>query len=132
MAEVIRIEPSLFRPSEEAWFVMSDGRRLLRKITPPDPVARSDFPAPSIRRDAIEPCRGADGKVYDSLSAYRRTLLPQNNPRGERYYELGNDTIPVETPKTDRKAIRDAVKAGIEDVRNGRVPPLVSGPPGAD
>lgn len=131
MAELVRIEPSLFHPDEEAWFIFSDGRKCLRKITPPDPVARSSFPAPSIRRDAIEPCRGADGKIHESLSSYRRSLLPENNPKGERYYELGNDRIPVETPKVDRKQKRDAIKAAIEDVRNGRVPPVVSGPPGA-
>jgi len=76
--------------------------------------------------DAIEPIRGADGKMHDSLSGYRRTLEPGGNPKGERYLEIGNEEMPVVTKDFDRKQRRDDIKAGIEDVRNGRVPPPVA------
>ena len=94
-----------------------------------DAIAVASYPI-DIHRPGDEGCTLIwCGDCYDIPY---RSLLPQNNPKGERYYELGNDTIPVERPVHDRKAVRDAIKAGMEDVRNGRVPPLVSGPPGAD
>lgn len=125
MATLVAIEPSLFHPETEGWFVFDDGRRCLRKLERPASVARSTFPAPSIRRDGIAPCRGADGKMYDSLAGLRRTYEPSGNPQGERYVEMGNEPHPAFTPPTfDRKQRRDDIRAGIEDVRNGRVPPL--------
>ena len=118
MAELIAIEPALFR-QDEAWFVFDDGRKCLRKRERGDAV-RS---APAIIRDQIEPCRGADGRMHDSLASYRRSLRPDGNPQGERYIELGSESLKPDLPKFDRKARRDAIRAGIEDVRNGRVPP---------
>lgn len=91
--------------------------------------AERQISAPRILSDNIEPCMGADGKMHDSLASYRRSLLPEGNPRGERYHELGNDQV-KETPKTfDRKQRRDDIRAALEDVKNGRVPPIPPGPP---
>lgn len=84
---------------------------------------------PRILSDHIEPCMGADGKMHDSLSGLRATYLPGGNPQGERYIELGNEQMKA-TPKTfDRKQRRDDIRAAMEDVKNGRVPPIPPGPP---
>lgn len=123
MAELLRIEPALFR-QDEGWFIFSDGRKCLRKLERPAPAARSSFPAPMIRRDSIDPCRGPDGRMHESLSSYRRSLRADGNPQGENYYEIGNEELKPDLPKFDQKARRDDIKAAIEDVRNGRVPPL--------
>jgi hypothetical protein len=120
MAELLRVEPSLFNRGE-AWFVFDDGRRCLRRIDREPAPARSSFPTPALMRDSIDPCRGMDGRMYDSLSGYRRTLRPDGNPQGERYTELGNEELPVAPNTFDRGKRRDDIKAAIEDVRNGRV-----------
>lgn len=84
--------------------------------------------APRVLSDSIDPRLGADGKMHDSLSSYRHSLTPEGNPRGERFFELGDTQLPAfEKPKFDRKARRDAIKAGIADVKAGRVPPVVTG-----
>jgi len=85
--------------------------------------------APRILSDYIEPCLGADGKMHDSMSSYRRSLTPAGNPKGERFIELGNETMKTEVPKIDRKQRRDDIRAAMEDVKNGRVPPIPPGPP---
>lgn len=86
--------------------------------------ARSDFPAPAIRTDSCDPIRGADGKLHDSLSSYRKSLEPSGNPRGERFFELGNDELPEKTYDFDPKQRRDDIRAAMADVKNGNVPPL--------
>lgn len=91
--------------------------------------ARRLISAPRILSDFIEPCLGADGKMHDSLASLRATYLPSGNPKGERYYELGDQKLEA-APKTfDRKQRRDDIRAAIEDVKNGRVPPIPPGPP---
>lgn len=122
MAELVRIEPSLFR-ADEVWLVFDDGRKCLRRIDREVNRARSNFPAPSIRRDSIEPCMGGDRRMHDSLSSYRRSLRPDGNPFGDSFVEIGNETAKQETPQFDRKQRRDDIRAAIEDVKNGRVPP---------
>lgn len=123
MAALVAIEPALFRPDEQAWFVFDDGRKCLRKLDRGEEVARSDFPAPAIRKDTIAPCRGMDGKMTDSLSTLRRTYRADGNPQGETYHELGNDNLTPVTHQFDRRKRRDDIKAAIEDVKNGRVAP---------
>lgn len=128
MAELVRIEPtkshSTGEPDGFAWFVFDNGRQYHRKIDRGPEPARSDFPAPMIRRDSIAPIRGADGKMHDSLSSYRKTLEPSGNPRGERFFELGNDELDVKTYDFDPKQRRDDIRAALADVKNGNVPPL--------
>jgi hypothetical protein len=106
-----------------AWFDNGKGRQVYRPIPEPQEDKRSSLAMPYFRQDHIKPCLGADGKVYDTLSGYRKTLLPSGNPKGERYIELGNEqTKPYEAPKFDRKKRRDDIKAAIADVKNGNVP----------
>lgn len=71
---------------------------------------------------------GADGKMHDSLMSYRHSLTPEGNPKGERYLELGDQEMPkFEAPEFDRKERRDAIKKGIQDVKEGRVPAIATG-----
>jgi putative FmdB family regulatory protein len=84
--------------------------------------------APRVVSDVIEPIYGADGRLHDSLSGYRHSLTPEGNPKGERYFELGNESLPeYRPPKPDMAAIADAVKAGMADVKAGRTTPVVTG-----
>lgn len=86
--------------------------------------------APRVLSDYIDPVRGADGKMHDSLRSLRATYLPSGNPQGERYLELGDQSITPVEHKVDRKKRRDDIRAAIEDVKNGRVPPIPPAPPG--
>jgi len=126
MAELVAIEPALFR-DDEAWFVFDDGSKRLRKINQPENACRSDFPAPAIMRDSIAPCLGMDGKMHDSLSSYRKTLKADGNPQGETYIELGNESLKPVVHKFDRKQRRDDIKAAIADVKAGKTfdPPVI-------
>jgi len=91
-------------------------------------VAQRIISAPRVRSDFIEPTRGPDGKIHDSLAGYRHSLTPGGNPRGERYFELGDQELPAfKAPEFDRRTRRDAIKAGIADVKAGRLPPVVTG-----
>jgi hypothetical protein len=119
MASLVRIEPAMFR-ADEAWFVFDDGRKYLRKREAPEARTR----APAIMRDSIELCRGPDGRMHDSLASYRRSLRADGNPQGENYTEIGNERLTPVEHKFDRKQRRDDIRAGLEDVRNGRVPPM--------
>jgi hypothetical protein len=119
LAEIVRIEPSKFCAGE-AWFVFDDGTQRLRKIDRPAPVARSDFPAPMIRRDSIDPTRGMDGKMHDSLASYRRSLRADGNPQGENYIELGNESLTPVEHKFDPKQRRDDIKSALADVKAGK------------
>lgn len=125
MAELIAIEPAIFR-ADEAWFVFDDGSKRLRKIDRPVNHARSDFPAPAIRRDSIDACLGMDGKMHESLASYRRTLRADGNPQGENYIELGNESLKPVTHTFDRKQRRDDIRAAIADVKAGKpiAPPV--------
>lgn len=123
MAELLRVEPSKFCAGE-AWFIFDDGRSFLRKLDTGHAPARSSFPAPMIRRDGIAPCRGMDGQIHDSLSSYRRTLRADGNPQGENYIELGNESLKPVTYDFDPTQRRDDIRAALQDVKDGRVPPL--------
>lgn len=127
MAELVAIEPALFR-EDEAWFVFSDGRRCLRKRERP---ARSEpkvvFPMIG-RSDTIDPIRGPDMRMHTSLSSYRASLKPDGNPQGDRFHEIGDTELPeFKAPEFDRASRREAIRAGIADVKAGRVPPVVTG-----
>jgi putative FmdB family regulatory protein len=84
--------------------------------------------APMVRSDVIDPIRGPDGKMHDSLSSYRHSCTPEGNPQGERYFELGDQELPeFKVPEADRKQVRDDIKRGIEDVKAGRLPEIATG-----
>lgn len=91
-------------------------------------LARRLISAPRVRSDVIDPRIGADGKLHDSLASYRHSLTPEGNPKGERFLELGDQELPAfKPPEFNRKDRREAIKAGIADVKAGRVPPVVTG-----
>lgn len=112
----------------KVWVEVGPGRRRLVDLNRPEPIkpARSSFPAPMIRSDSIAPTRGPDGRMHDSLASYRRSLLPENNPQGERYFELGDQELKPNIPQFDRAQRRDDIRAAMEDVKNGRVAPPVT------
>jgi hypothetical protein len=87
-------------------------------------VAQRCLSAPRVVSDVIRPIRGMDGRMTDSLSTFRATLDPGGNPQGERYHEVGNETVTRPRLTFDKHAQMDAIRAGIEDVKNGRVPPV--------
>lgn len=73
-----------------------------RPETTPD--NRSDLPTPGLIRDQIDPFKSmADGRLYDSKSAYRRTL------RDRGLTEVGTDDparhIPKPAPKNTRREV---------------------------
>lgn len=54
----------------------------------------------------------ADGKVYTSKAAMRRSYLASGNPQGIHYTEVGNDPGRFRDrpqPQADRQGIRDAI-----------------------
>ena len=84
--------------------------------------------APRIISDSIEPTMGPDGKMHTSLASYRHSCTPEGNSRGEKFEELGRDELPAfKAPEFDRRKRRDDIRAGIQDVTEGRVPPVVTG-----
>lgn len=129
MPTLLRVEPSKFCAGE-AWFIFDDGTQRLRRLDKgePDP-ARSDFPCPMIRRDSIDPIRGPDGRMHESMSSYRRSLRPDGNPQGESYLEIGNEELKPVEHKFDRKERRDDIKAAIADIKAGKpiAPPVALG-----
>lgn len=86
--------------------------------------ARRLVSAPMVVSDSIEPIRGADGKMHDSRASYQHSLTPEGNAKGERYFELGTDELKHKTYEYDEGQRRDDIRAGLEDVKNGRVPPV--------
>lgn len=91
-------------------------------------TAHRRLSAPRVISDTIEPRRGADGKIHTSLASYRHSLTPEGNPKGERFFELApGEELKGVTKDFDRKQRREDIKAGIADVKNGRVPPVVTG-----
>lgn len=124
-ARLLRIEPTKSHltgePDGLAWFVFDNGRSYHRSLEQPD---LADVPFPMIRRDSIAPCLGMDGRIHDSLSSYRRTLRSDGNPQGENYIELGNESLSPVTYDFDKAERRDHIRAALQDVKNGHVPPL--------
>lgn len=113
--------------SQGRWLDAGNGRKVFRISPPRETAARSAFPCPTLVNDRIEPTWGADGKQYDSLSAYRKTLLPSGNPKGERFIEYDNEPIPTyQAPVFDEAKRVEAIKHAIHDVETGNVPASVS------
>lgn len=105
------------------WYKLDDGRDVYR--FPPKPVAaKSEFPMPMIRFDTIDPIQSqADGKMYDSLSALRKTYKADGNPQGKDYIEVGNeDTTKFEKPKRDTTKALEAIERAEADIIAGRAP----------
>lgn len=84
--------------------------------------------APRVLSDYMTPCMGMDDKMHDSLASYRATLKASGNPQGENYIELGNESLKPVERKFDRAQRREDIKAGIADVKAGRLPPVTVSP----
>jgi putative FmdB family regulatory protein len=86
-------------------------------------LARRQISAPMVLSDCMAPKWGADGKLHDSRASWERAT----DAKGEKFYPLDpGEGIPKgETQKHDEKQLRDDIRAGIEDVKYGRVAPPV-------
>lgn len=113
MANLLRIEPSLFRPETEGWFVFDDGRKYLRPLQ-----QETSSHSMTIISDNIDPVKSmADGRMYDSKSALYRTYKASGNPQGRNYECVGNeDTSKFTPPKRDKQASINAIKRALGDL----------------
>lgn len=93
--------------------------------------ARADFPCPMVIRDNIDGLQSmADGRVYDSKSALRRSYTADGNPQGRDYQEIGGTEIePAGRASVDKKALRDAVDKAMHDVETGQIPDSIKAIP---
>lgn len=91
---------------------------------------RADFPLPMVfSTDSTEPLRSmADGQIYTSKAAMRASYKASNNPQGENYMEVGNETrnAPKIDRNADRKGIREAIERAQADIAAGRPPQIPS------
>lgn len=117
MANLVRIEPSLFR-ADEAWFIFDNGKQYLRKRDYEEPAAKSDFPTPMITRDFDRPVMSmADGKYYTSKQALERTYRADGNPQGIAYECIGEKVAePFQRPKRDKTKAMEAVKRTLDEM----------------
>lgn len=85
---------------------------------------RSALPCPMIIRDGMASTQSmADGRVYDSKSALRRSYTAEGNPQGRDYTEIGGSEIePAGHAAVDKAGIRDALEKSLHDVQAGNVP----------
>ncbi len=76
--------------------------------------ARSGFPCPAIRADGMSPTiNHADGKLYDSRSAYDAAL----KAKGCHIVEAGESMEPRSTPSlTDSEPVEKSIKTAIEQL----------------
>ena len=86
--------------------------------------ARSGFPCPMVIRDSMDDIQSmADGRIYDSKSALRRSYTADGNPQGRDYQEIGGTEIePAGRASVDKNALRDAVDKAMHDVETGQIP----------
>jgi len=86
--------------------------------------ARSGFPCPMVIRDSMDDIQSmADGRIYDSKSALRRSYTADGNPQGRDYQEIGGTEIePAGRASVDKKGIRDALDRAMHAVETGQIP----------
>lgn len=113
MPELVRVEPALFRPDEQAWFVYDDGRKCLRPL-----VRETVERGPSIISDHIDAVMShADGRMYDSKSALARTYRPDGNPQGVRYECIGEHVAkPFARPKEDPRRRHAVIERTLQEM----------------
>lgn len=85
------------------------------KLVPAEQVERTVSPYPAIITDRHKPFRSmADGKWYDSKSAYRRSL------KAHGYEETGNDRPTLKpAPEPDITSIERDVATTIKEMNHG-------------
>ena len=93
--------------------------------------ARSGFPCPMVIRDSMDDIQSmADGRIYDSKSALRKSYTADGNPQGRDYQEIGGTEIePAGRAKVDKKGIRDALDRAMHDVETGQIPDSIKAIP---
>ena len=93
--------------------------------------ARSGFPCPMVIRDSMDDIQSmADGRIYDSKSALRKSYTADGNPQGRDYQEIGGTEIePAGRASVDKKAVRDAVDKAMHDVETGQIPDSIKAIP---
>ena len=93
--------------------------------------ARSGLPCPMVIRDSMDDIQSmADGRIYDSKSALRRSYTADGNPQGRDYQEIGGTEIePAGRASVDKKALRDAVDKAMHDVETGQIPDSIKAIP---
>lgn len=108
---------------EKRWYKLENGRSVYRAV-PTSSAEKSDFPVPYMRQDSIDPVMShADGKMYDSISALRRTYKADGNPQGVNYLEVGNEDMTKSTPpQRDNKKAIEAIERAEADIIAGRAP----------
>lgn len=110
--------------ARSAWIEIAPGRRRLIKDIDAylaDHEARrarrADMPTPNLIRDGIDPIIShADGKMYDSYSAYKHGIKEVNRRTGKQYEIVGDkdafrDAKPPEwkpDPNDVKKDLKDA------------------------
>lgn len=117
MANLVRIEPALFR-ADEAWFIFDDGTKCLRKREAPAPSARSDFPTPMVVRSFDRPVLSqADGKFYTDKALLERSYRAENNPQGVNYECVGEKVAePFKRPKRDKAKAIEAIDRTMQEM----------------
>lgn len=105
-----------------AWFDCGDGRQVYRKV-PEDRPARSSLPCPRLILDEMPAVKSmADGKMYTSKAKMRQSYLPNGNPQGARYVEVGNEyDKPFNAPETkiDTSKIDNALNKAVARYQAG-------------
>lgn len=81
------------------------------------PSKRGAFPTPMVVGDSQDPLRSmADGKMYTSKSAMRRSYRADGNPEGVEFTEVGNDAArfkPKPKPQVDEAKIEASIGKAI-------------------
>lgn len=108
--------------SSYAWFDIGNGRQVYRRIAPAN-SGRSPLACPMVITDAIAPTMSmADGQVYTSKSALRRTYRADGNPQGTEYVELGSEPV-SETfrgaPQRDERKMMETIARAEAAVDRG-------------
>ena len=83
--------------------------------------------APRVVSDDIEPIRGPDGKMHTSRASLNHACSPDGNRTGQQVHWGEVEPAKFEKPKFDKRKRREAIHAGIQDVKEGRVAPVVVG-----
>lgn len=104
-------------------FAEYEGDELIYLSPDYEPPARSDHPAPHIVSDYHPPFKSmADGRMYDSKSAYRRTLKERDRP----LTEVGNDfhfgkPFGAKTKSEERRRLLHKQLADVSDREANKV-----------
>lgn len=97
-------------------FVFRDGKIVDKETGLPVESSPISFAAPHVIRDAMDATvHMADGKIYESKSAFRKAT------KAAGCVEIGDHKFKPRAPiKMDKRERVDAIEKSIYDLRNGR------------